>query len=89
VDVLETPATRELEVVGERGIVVGISEENGERFVAVAIETLGRTVMLRATDVRATGRRVQPEEVYDGSSLRVTEEGRVVSDPDDDEDDDD
>lgn len=70
------------------GIVVGISEENGEQFLAVAIDTLGRTVMLKVTDVRATGRRIEREEIYDGSSLSVTEQGHVLTEPVDDEEDD-
>jgi hypothetical protein len=78
VDVLETPTTLELEVSGERGIVVGVSEADGERFFAVSIEAVAGTVMLGAADVRATGRRVTRDDIYGGSTLRVTREGHVV-----------
>jgi hypothetical protein len=85
VHVLDTPAARELEVSGERGIVVGISEENGEQFLAIAISTLGRTVILGATDVSATGRGAERDEIYDGSSINITKQGHVVAEPDHDE----
>jgi hypothetical protein len=49
VEVFETPATRELEIVGELGVVVAVTEENGKQFFAIAIESLGRTVMLGLT----------------------------------------
>lgn len=85
VEILDTPATRQLEISGERGIVVGVSQENDEPFLAVAIDAFGRTVMLSATDVRATGRRVQRDQIYDGTSINVTEQGHVVIEPDDNE----
>jgi hypothetical protein len=80
VEILETRATQELEVVGETGVVVGISVDAGERFYAIALESLGRTIMLGAGDLRLTGRRVEREDVYGGESLRVDPKGRVGGD---------
>lgn len=80
VEILETRTTQELEVVGERGVVVGVSEEAGDRFYAVALESLGRTIMLGAGDLRPTGRRVEREDIYGGERLRVDSKGHVGGD---------
>jgi hypothetical protein len=86
VEVRDTARTRELEVAGAKGLVVGVTGEEGESTepsYAVMIEPLGRAVMLSAGELKSTGQRVEPGDVYDGTQVRITEHGEAVdsSDP--------
>lgn len=74
--------TRELEVAGATGVVVGVTGEEGdmaEPSYAVMIEPLGLVVTLSASELTPTGQRVEPGTVYDGTQVRITEHGEAVN----------
>lgn len=81
VRVLETTSPRELESVGCLGVVVGLSEvsETGDLFRAVHFDGLSRTVMVAVQQLEPTGRQVRPDDIYDGTSIRVTDAGHLAN----------
>jgi hypothetical protein len=82
--VADTRQMREREVASSRGVIVGISpgehDEDAPAY-AVKLDGLGTTVMLSARDLLPTGKRARREDIYDGSSIRVSPIGRVLEDP--------
>jgi hypothetical protein len=80
VKILQLPRTIELEVADGQGVVVGVSEAEtagSEDAFAVLVDGIDRTVMLWRTEIRGIGRRIDPGDLYDGSSVRVDRHGRV------------
>lgn len=78
--------TRELEIAGTEGVILGVSQEGeGPIHYAVSIFGLDRGVMVAEEDIEPTGRRVAEEDIYDGTSIRVTDEGRLVEGEEDDD----
>jgi len=73
-------ARPELEALrGRVGAVLGISAEEGEpRAYAVCLDGMDGTWMIQASDLSSTGEVRQRQDYYDGTSLRVSVNGRVV-----------
>ena len=66
------------EIVGERGVVMGMAEEAGQWSYSVSIESRGVSCSVRASDIKSTGQFRRREEFYDGSSIRVSKDGRLL-----------
>lgn len=81
VEVLDSESTRELELVGAEGIVIGLTEDDDtrEHWFAVQVGDLP-AVMLARKDLRLTGRSVTRESIYSGDRLRVSREGEPLYD---------
>ena len=86
--VRRTEETERWGIAGKRGVVLGVPDpdEPGE-FADYAV-SLGPGIgnyMVREDELVLTGERVEREAIYDGTSIRVTVEGEVVTDDGDDE----
>ena len=80
VEVVATERTRALQISGRTGTVVGVSEAEtaGDNAAyAVSVDGLDRTVMFVVSELRATGERKAREDIYDGTSIRVTDRGEI------------
>jgi hypothetical protein len=78
VSIGDTANTRQLEVDGATGVVVGVTEgDTPEIFYAVLLEPLGRTVMLSEMELTPTGEHEEPRSIYDGTQIRVSERGEI------------
>jgi hypothetical protein len=79
VEIIETPRTVELEVAGAMGVVLGGSDQHSETESShvVLVRDVGRTVMLSAAELRATGEMLDRADIYDGTTLSVSEGGEV------------
>lgn len=65
-------------VAGRRGTVVGQSRsEDGTEFYALMFDGVGTELFARS-DLKVTGRRQQPGDIYRGTSIRVNGRGEVV-----------
>ncbi|CAM5273097.1 Imm31 family immunity protein [Streptomyces atroolivaceus] len=72
VTVLETNHTVELGVAGATGAILGKSQGVDERIYAVLIGD--EATMLPESVLMSTGRYVDPDEIYDGESIKVKAE---------------
>lgn len=80
VTLAETEHLRSLGVSGARGIVLGIAEEGGLTWYAVSVG--GETYHVSSADVIATSERVDPGDIYDGTTIHVDSFGNVNSESD-------
>jgi hypothetical protein len=81
VRILESPATRHLGIAGLIGIILGVSAEEAEGIplnYAVKVDSLGQSFMVSGDDLVAIGQQVPAVDIYDGTSIRVTEKGEVI-----------
>ncbi len=94
VEVLDSAETRSLNIVGRRGVVTGLpphllgitddsppSEPGADQY-AVTVGEDGFAVPRR--DLHPTGQKLSREELYDGSTIRVTVEGEMADMPESD-----
>jgi hypothetical protein len=78
-EVIVEPAGSGLEeIAGELGVVLGVAED-GERWsYGVSIYSSGVTWTVTESDLKSTGRKRKREEFYDGTSIRVSQRGRLL-----------
>ena len=78
-EVLVRSSREELaEVLGERGVILGMAEKEGRWSYAVMIESSGICWSVEAGDLSRTGRIRTREEFYDGASVRVSRGGKLL-----------
>jgi Immunity protein 31 len=82
VRVLDTEHTRELGVDGEVGVVIGMTE-GGSPYVVYFRDR--EALSLDEEVLSPTGRQVDRSEIYDGTTIRVSERGEVLPPRDDDD----
>jgi hypothetical protein len=66
------------EIAGERGVIMGMAEEAGQWSYSVSIESSGISRSVGASDIKSTGEVRRREEFYDGSSIRVSKDGKLL-----------
>lgn len=78
VEVLPTRRTKELNIAGRPGAILGISpteDESTQTTYAVHIYDRGAVFSLQEDELRATGRSASRDEFYSGEVIRVTQAG--------------
>jgi len=67
------------ELRGKTGVVMGISEEDGILYgYGVSFDDLSHGYSFSADEVEPTGRKFKREDFYDGSSISVTADGKLL-----------
>jgi hypothetical protein len=69
-------------VANEVGPVLGITDPDDQQHRWYAVMIHDSTHMFASDDLVSTGERIKREDVYDGTSVRVSQEGHVVDGPD-------
>ena len=76
-----TPTTTDQEIAGLEGAVLGHAVEDDGEIVSYAVaiyERGGICWSVAPSDLEATGRHDRRERLYDGSSIRVSEDGELL-----------
>ena len=76
--VIESSRPELRDVAGERGVIMGMAEEDGQWSYAVSIESRGTSWSVFKSDIKSTGEVRRREEFYDGSSIRVSKDGELL-----------
>jgi hypothetical protein len=81
-EVLDTPKTRDLGVANTFGVVLGKAKEGAITSYAILIGE--ETYSLHGADLRRTGKKVQRDDIYSGEHIRVSLDGQINPEPDND-----
>jgi hypothetical protein len=84
VRVRTTPATTDKDIAGLEGAVLGKAVEDDGEIVSYAVaiyERDGICWSVAPSDLEATGRHDRRESFYDGTSIRVSEDGELLDPP--------
>jgi hypothetical protein len=76
VKIRKTPDSANRGIANAEAVVLGLPEE-GEDLYTVFVYSTGTTFVMAREKLLATGRFEQPENIYDGTSIRVSPEGDV------------
>jgi len=66
------------EIAGKRGVILGMAEDAGQWSYSVSVESSGICWSVGASDIKSTGEVRRREEFYDGSSIRVSKDGKLL-----------
>jgi len=67
------------ELRGKIGVVMGISEENGVVYgYSVRFADLEHSYGFSVEEVESTGRKFKHEDFYDGTSISVSKDGKLL-----------
>ena len=82
VRVRDTAEARSIGMVGREAVILGVSEDEGDRkkWFAIRIERDESAVMISSRSVEWTGRSVPRESVYSGETIRVSRAGEILGD---------
>lgn len=74
---VRSEANRSLGIADREGVVLGIADDEPPA-VWYSVVINDRTYSVSEKDLEPTGRHVAREDIYDGTSIRVDSEGRIL-----------
>jgi hypothetical protein len=83
VRVRNTPKNRSCRIAGLEGAIMGITppdeiEEGQELAYSVFIDAVDSSWALNESELEPTGRKARREDFHDGTSIRVSRDGRLL-----------